>query len=153
MFVLMASHEVGGCQCPSCHYATTAQNCQCCIYRQIGKRGYAPRLPSESSVPFVPDDSQLYRYQQPEDKLSSGRSPLPDILAFPQRTKMTYEKPDVIETYDGKPSNLGDVIQAQILQAFKAQRSSLMENLKQIAREIENINLSKAMESVINDVN
>ena len=27
-----------GCLCPSCHYTNAAQNCQCCVYRQLGKR-------------------------------------------------------------------------------------------------------------------
>ncbi|KAL8622013.1 hypothetical protein ACOMHN_035541 [Nucella lapillus] len=38
LLMMLTSQMTSGCQCPSCHYVDSAQNCQCCVYRQLGKR-------------------------------------------------------------------------------------------------------------------
>ena len=59
LFVVLTSHGVKGCHCPSCHFTDAAQNCQCCIYRQLGKRS-DPAL-TLRDLP-VPSDSAGFLY-------------------------------------------------------------------------------------------
>ena len=54
LFVVLTSNGVRGCQCPSCHYADAAQNCQCCIYRQLGKRSDPALTFPDLSLPSNP---------------------------------------------------------------------------------------------------
>ncbi|XP_070174208.1 uncharacterized protein [Littorina saxatilis] len=55
---MLTSQQANACQCPSCNYSNAAQNCQCCIYRQLGKR-------SDPALTFnlpVPSYAALFRY-------------------------------------------------------------------------------------------
>lgn len=48
---LMMPSATSGCSCPSCNYGDPVQNCECCVFRQFGKRGTAVRLLASPSFP------------------------------------------------------------------------------------------------------
>ncbi|KAL8608999.1 hypothetical protein ACOMHN_059930 [Nucella lapillus] len=137
--VLLRSQEGQGCQCPSCHYTSATQNCQCCVFRQLGKRGdraMTPDLALSTNPILTRYLSQPISYDL-TSRLQNGESlPLKDWSPKRHQNLFYYGRgfpgnDDSVTSQQGREPVLRDGLPARYarVNSVLEQRLGLLENL------------------------